>query len=218
MNVRFFIAAAFAGGRFFLASPCASANGSGLTSTSPFLPAAASSKSGDDLAAWSLELRGIVTGPEGPLFSIHDLTTKKAVWVGLNEGGREFVVRKYQVVAGRDQILVESHGLMRTLEFRRATISAVSAKGGADAAANADSALDRFGIPLRELTAAEEGRLEILAAQVRTRIARQKLTGTPAAGLLPDEEERFKLLVAQVRARVSQEKLARVPAPMAARQ
>lgn len=185
-----------------------------MTSTSPFLPAADSSKSGDEPAAWSLELRGIVTGPEGMLFSIHDLVKKKAQWVGLNEGGRDFVVRSHQVVAGRDQILVESRGVTRTIDFRGAKIPAANAKAGADAAASADSALDRFGIPLRELTAAEEGRLEILAAQVRTRIARQKLTGTPAAGLLPDEEERLKMLVAQVRVRVSQEKIAQTRAKM----
>lgn len=90
---------------------------------SPFLPPAnAPGGSAAVTQGAPIELRGIMSTPEGMLFSIYDPAKKSAVWLGLNESGRNYVVRQHQLINGADQVTVEYGGSNLTLSLKAAKI------------------------------------------------------------------------------------------------
>ena len=107
---------------FFLVVPPGA--GAGLDSYSPFLPAGAR-QAAAPATGGPIELHGYMKTPEGEKFSIYDPAKKSAVWVGLNETGRPFVVRSHRVNGRSDQITVEYQGSTLVLPLKEAkTISA----------------------------------------------------------------------------------------------
>jgi|GEM_PF-1262209 len=91
--------------------------------SSPFLPPAVAGAPAMATPGAPIELRGVMTTPEGLLFSIYDPTKKSAAWLGLNETGHNYVVRQHQLVGGNDQVTVDYMGSSLTLSLKAAKIA-----------------------------------------------------------------------------------------------
>jgi hypothetical protein len=132
-----------------------------LVESSPFLPAQGSMTAAAE--SGPLELRGILTTPQGPSFCIYDTAKKASLWVGLNEPGNGFIVRSHD--PNSDTATVESQGRTITLALHQAKV--------------AGSAIVMSGQPSNVLfnpTPPDEARrLESVAAEVqRRRLMRQQ--------------------------------------------
>lgn len=67
-----------------------------------------------------LEFRGILSDGGEKFFSLHDLRTQTASWVGLNEPGFRFLVRHYD--PARSTVEVECEGRLVTLALKPSKI------------------------------------------------------------------------------------------------
>jgi hypothetical protein len=98
-----------------------------VAETSPFLPAGSASGPngvGENLA---LELRGIMTTPDGTRFCIYDPVKKSGIWTGLNERGHAFVVKSADLA--HDTVMVQSEGHTLKLALHQARIAALGPTG-----------------------------------------------------------------------------------------
>ena len=91
-----------------------------LPGPSPFLPPAGSQAATETPDA-PIELRGVVTNEGQTLFSIYDTARKSSDWVGLNETGHPFTVRKYD--AAHDTVTVDYQGRALTLALHTAKVA-----------------------------------------------------------------------------------------------
>jgi hypothetical protein len=98
-----------------LALAAAGAADAQLAANSPFLPAPTQGPVGP-AENTPLELRGMTAGPDGTLFSIFDPVKKTGVWVRLNEGGYDFLVRKYN--PDNDTVTIDYQGRTMTVAMR----------------------------------------------------------------------------------------------------
>ena len=96
-----------------------------LATTSPFLPANAVITTDTPAESTTIELHGVMPTPNGPLFSIYNVSRKASTLVGLNEqgswgstGGGTFVVRSYRQMGEQDQVTVEFQGQTQTLSTK----------------------------------------------------------------------------------------------------
>lgn len=109
-------------------------------------------------------------------FSIYDSAKRMSTWLGLDDVGREFVVRSYD--EARDTVTVDYQG--RTLTLALKTAKVASAPAMAQPAANfvpPPPAPQPIGGPvvLNPTPADEQRRLEAIAAEVnRRRMIRQQ--------------------------------------------
>jgi hypothetical protein len=109
-----------------------------LAASSPFLPANAVVVSNTPVESTTIELHGVLPTPNGPLFSIYNVTRKASTIVGLNEQGSwgsggvggSFVVRSYRQLGEQDQVTVEYQGQTQTLSTKSPKV-AVAGRGGA---------------------------------------------------------------------------------------
>ena len=107
-----------------------------LAATSPFLPAnAVVVSTTTPVESTTIELRGVVPTPNGPLFSIYNVTRKTSTYAGLNEqaswgSGGSFVVRSYKQIGDQDQVTIEYQGQTQTISTKSPKV-AVPARGGA---------------------------------------------------------------------------------------
>ncbi len=149
---------------------------SSLAGPSPFAPPATAAETVAVTPDATLELRGIMASGDSYMFSIYDSTKRISTWLGLNEIGREFVVRSYD--DARDTVTVDHAG--RTLTLALKTAKVASAPMMAQPAANfapPPSAPQPIGGPvvLNPTPADEQRRLEAIAAEVnRRRMIRQQ--------------------------------------------
>jgi hypothetical protein len=100
---------------------------------------------------------------DGAAYCIYDTTKKKNVWVGLNEGGHDFVVKSADPNA--DRVTVEYQGRILRLELHTAKVAS-SGNGQASAGSPAGGAPNAQLIPS---PADEQRRLDAVAQEVRRR-------------------------------------------------
>jgi hypothetical protein len=157
-------AACGAGLAFALAAGAAES----LAARSPFLPPASAAATAPTKDA-TIELRGIMEGDHGPMFSIYDATRHTSSWAGLNETGFDFLIRSYD--AAKDTVAVDYQGRLLTLALHTAKIASAPAHS-----ATAPSAGPIGGpVVLHPTAADEQRRLQAIAAAVnRRRLLRQK--------------------------------------------
>ncbi len=132
-----------------------------LAATSPFLPANAAALGSAAGPSGPIELRGVMSMPEGPAFCIYDVAKKKAVWVGLNEAGHEFTVKSSDPAS--DSVSVDYQGRPMKLTLRTAKVSSAGSPAVAAPSAVASS------VVVNPSPADEQKRLDAVAQEVRRR-------------------------------------------------
>lgn len=150
------------------------------TTDSPFLPAGSSGQDAPAENNATLELRGIVVEPTGPIFNVVDAATKKGAWVGLNETGHEFVVTGYESQEGNESAAISYRGQSLRLPLAKGKIGAAAASpvpAGAPVAAGrpAPAQPPISPVVLNPTPADEARRLEAVAAELRRRREQRQL-------------------------------------------
>jgi hypothetical protein len=133
-----------------------------LADASPFLPPGAAGTSAAGVDGAAPELRGIMSTSTGYLYCIYEPARKSSSWVGVNEGGHDFVVKAADPV--RDSVTLQSAGRIFTLALREAKVAAMSGP--------ALNPPYRTGLPypVPGMNSAEAARrLDAVAAEVRRR-------------------------------------------------
>ena len=92
-----------------------------LVTNSPF--GARSTETGPAANGAQLELRGIFVDQGETFFSVYDTSTRVSRWVGLNERGEPFTVRRYD--AAHDSVTVEYQGRELALELKQVKVVAL---------------------------------------------------------------------------------------------
>jgi len=145
-----------------------------LAPTSPFLPAGTAALAGGSGPSGPIELRGLMSGPDGTAFCIYDTAKKKDIWVGLNETGHDFVVKSAD--ASRDTVTVAYQGRLMKLDLHNSKVAAAAATAGP----GAPPAL------ANPSPADEQRRLDAVAQEVRRRRAeRERAAGEPPGPGIP---------------------------------
>jgi len=93
----------------------------GLLSNSPFGSRPTAGEAG--ASATPLELRGVFVDHGEPFFSLYETSTRTARWVGLNEAGNPFTVRRYDLAQG--VVTVEYQGREFPLGLKQAKVVAL---------------------------------------------------------------------------------------------
>jgi len=149
-----------------------------LASSSPFLPADGAVYGSMTGAKEPLELQGIMGTSTGELFAIYDVQRRSVEWVHLNEVGSGFVVQEYRTAGGVDQVRVQYRGASHVLVLKQARIAAASGAQSPRAVAAAPSSAGPNelpvlpGIPTEGLTPHERARLQVIAAEIKRRMAK----------------------------------------------
>jgi hypothetical protein len=133
-----------------------------LAATSPFLPANAAAAGSSSGPSGPIELRGVMSTPDGPAFCIYDTAKKRDVWVGVNETGHDFVVKSAD--ANADSVSVQYQGRSMKLTLRT---SKVASAGPSGAPTRSPQAL--VNVALNPSPADEQKRLDAVAQEVRRR-------------------------------------------------
>lgn len=136
----------------------------GLARNSPFSgpPAAAAGNSANS----PLEFRGVLVDHGETFFSLFEVSTHQALWVGLKEPGNPYIVQNYD--SSTAQVLVQYQGKTVTLPLRQAKIGALAATGVAPNQAPA------AGTPSNVTTTApgdDSRRMAAVAEEIRRRRA-----------------------------------------------
>jgi hypothetical protein len=96
-----------------------------LTPNSPFAPPPSSNADSNATPANSpLELRGILSTPDGDKFNLCDQAGHINVWIGLNAPGQPFVVRSQDVAHHR--VTVEYQGRELTLSLAQPNVASMA--------------------------------------------------------------------------------------------
>jgi hypothetical protein len=138
--------------------------GADLASSSPFMPANAAASGSAAGPSGPIELRGVMSTPDGEAFCIYDTAKKKDVWVGLNESGHDFVVKSSDTSS--DSVSVQYQGRSMKLTLRTAKVAS------AGLASNPIVPPQVSGGPpiaLNPSPADEQKRLDAVAQEVRRR-------------------------------------------------
>jgi hypothetical protein len=150
--------------RAFLALGCAGlaacALRANLATSSPFLPPNAPAGSAAAGPAEPVELRGIMTTPEGTAYCIYDTAKKSSMWVALNEQGNPFVVTSAD--PSSDSVTVAFQGRDIRLALKASKVS--SAGPGSSGPGNLISS-----VVVNPNASDEQRRLDAVAAEVRRR-------------------------------------------------
>jgi len=146
-----------------------------VAETSPFLPPGSASGPNGSADGAALELRGIMTTPDGTRFCIYDPVKKSGTWSGLNESGHSFVVKSADLP--HSTVMVQSEGHTLKLALRQARIATLG-PAGAPGPAPSEGAV-------AQPSAADQAqRLQAVAEEVRRRRAlrEQAAQQQPGAG------------------------------------
>jgi hypothetical protein len=136
-----------------------------LAGASPFLPANATAAGAAAGPSGPIELRGVMSTPDGLAYCIYDTAKKRDVWVGLNESGHDFVVKSADATS--DSISVQYQGRSMKLTLRTAKVASAGPARADLAAAVAPNPLSQVG--LNPSPADEQKRLDAVAQEVRRR-------------------------------------------------
>jgi hypothetical protein len=107
-----------------LAGACARAQ---VAEDSPFLPPGAAAGPNGSADSAVLELRGIMTTPDGTRFCIYDPVKKSGTWSGLNERGNAFIIKSADLP--HLSVVVQSEGHTLKLVLHQARIAALGPAG-----------------------------------------------------------------------------------------
>jgi hypothetical protein len=155
-----------------------------LAPSSPFLPANSAAAGAQAGPAGPVELRGIMATSQGVAYCIYDTAKKTSAWVGLNEGGNDFVVKSADPAS--DSVTVDFQGRSLRLVLRTAKVASAGA-GGAGVAPGAPAAVPSP-VVLNPTPADEQRRLDAVAQEVRRRrMERERAAqgGAQAPGTTP---------------------------------
>lgn len=144
--------------------PAARAAAQASAEPSPFLPPGVSgSAAGAGDESGTLQLRGIMSTPQGTRYCIYDPARKASLWSAVGEPGLDFVVRSGD--PARRSVLVESGGRTVRLALQEAKISASAAASGPE------TVLSQFrpGNGAALSPSEEAARLQAVAEEVRRR-------------------------------------------------
>jgi hypothetical protein len=136
-----------------------------LAQSSPFLPANSAAAGAQSGPAGPIELRGIMSTPQGAAYCIYDTAKKTSAWVGMNEGGNDFVVKSADPAS--DSVMVDYQGRSLRLVLRTAKVASAGA-GGPSVAPAAPAGVPPA-VVLNPTPADEQRRLEAVAQEVRRR-------------------------------------------------
>ena|SRR5271157_633663 len=136
-----------------------------LAQSSPFLPANSTAAGAQAGPAGPVELRGIMSTSQGAAYCIYDTAKKTSAWVGLNEGGYDFVVKSADPAS--DSVTVDFQGRSLRLVLRAAKVASAGA-GGPGVPLGAPTAVSAP-VVLNPTQADEQKRLEAVAQEVRRR-------------------------------------------------
>ena len=139
------------------------------TSRSPFLPPNSGGPvGGAAVDPNAMQLRGIMSTPQGVKYNIYDPSKKASVWVGVNESGNGFLIKSADLK--REAVTVSANGQQTTLALKEAKIQTPAANG-----------VPQGGAVLRPTPADEQVRLQAVADEVRRRrlLREQAATGQP---------------------------------------
>jgi hypothetical protein len=131
-HVRFFLIAAASG---VLAS---AAIAGGLTGVSPFLPSDSAAAGAASEQPVSLELRGLMAGPEGALYCLYDTEKNRCFWLAPNQAAEQFAVLSGDVAAGTVKVRLGDNRVV-ILKLREAKIHDGASGPEAAAGLNIDS-------------------------------------------------------------------------------
>jgi hypothetical protein len=135
-----------------------------LAQASPFLPSNMTDPASKAGAAGPVELRGVMSTPQGNEYCIYDTAKKSSAWVGLNETGNAYVVKSADPES--DSVTVEYQG--RTIRLVLRTAKVASAGPAVAVQAGNPSAITQS-VVLNPTAADEQRRLDAVAAEVRRR-------------------------------------------------
>jgi hypothetical protein len=147
-----------------IALGCAGTARCDLAPSSPFLPRNQAGAAAQGGPSGPVELRGVMATSEGFAYCIYDTVKKTSSWVGLGEGGHDFIVKSAD--AGGENVTVDFKGQILRLALRTAK---VSSSGPAGVAASAVAAPPATSPVLNPTAADEQRRLDAVAAEVRRR-------------------------------------------------
>src|ERR1035441_11038238 len=99
-----------------------------LAPSSPFLPAEPAAGGAQAGPAGPVELRGIMSTSQGAAYCIYATAKKTSAWVGLSEGGHDFVVKSADPAS--DSVTVDFQGRSIRLVLRTAKVASAGAGGG----------------------------------------------------------------------------------------
>jgi len=139
-----------------------------LVDTSPFMaPGGAGPNGSADPNA--LELRGIMSTPEGTRFCIYDPAKKAGAWAGVNERGNSFTIKAADLA--HQAVTVQSEGRTVRLTLRSYKMAALGAGGAPGAPGAQPAAVAQGGAPpAAKISPADEAaRLAAVADAVRAR-------------------------------------------------
>jgi hypothetical protein len=149
-----------------------------LIKNSPFPQQAAGSS--PTASGPQLELRGVSVIEGETLFSIYDVATRRSKWVGLNESGSSFIVRRYDPAKGT--VAIEYQGREISLELKQAKVQAMApvastpAPGARPAPGPGAPSPGPGPQPAGELPSDEAKRLAAIAEEIgRRRAQRQQM-------------------------------------------
>jgi len=151
----------------------------GLLSSPPFngptatAPVAASSDA-------ALEFRSVLVERGEFLFSLYDSSSRRSLWVGLNEPGNPYVVQSYDSSAG--QVVVQYQGRALTLPLKQAKVVAMAQNAPTPPAIATQPPVITTPNVAPEASSTEATRLAAVADEIRRRRAlRQQATQANAA-------------------------------------
>jgi hypothetical protein len=135
-----------------------------LAPSSPFLPSGAAGTPQPGGPAEPVELRGIMSTPQGTAYCIYDTTKKTTSWVGLNESGNDFVVKSAD--PANDAVTVVLQGRDIRLVLRTAKVSSAGFGSAAIPPGNPGLASS---VIVNPTPGDEQRRLDAVATEVRRR-------------------------------------------------
>jgi hypothetical protein len=141
-----------------------------LVDASPFMAPGGAAGPNGGADAGALELRGIMSTPEGTRYCIYDPVKKAGAWAGVNERGNTFMIKSADLA--HQAVTVQSEGRTVRLALRLSKMAAGSASAGAAGApGNPQAAVAPNGGPAaaKPSPADEAARLQAVADAVRAR-------------------------------------------------
>ncbi len=151
-----------------------------LVDSSPFMAPGAASSAPGAAETGALELRGIMSTPDGVRYCIYDPAKKSGTWVGVNERGNAFVVR--QADPQHQAVTVQADGRTVRLVLRASKVAALNTAAGPG---GLNGTSGPGGPEARPSPAEEAARLQAVAEAVRARRQMREQAAQGNSGVAP---------------------------------
>ncbi len=151
-----------------------------LVDSSPFMAPGAAASAPGTVDSGALELRGIMSTPDGTRYCIYDPAKKSGTWVGVNERGNAFVVR--QADPQHQAVVVQADGRTVRLVLRTSKVAALNTAAGPG---GLNGTSGPGGLAERPSPAEEAARLQAVAEAVRARRQMREQAAQGNSGVAP---------------------------------